>query len=60
MSKPKVDSREYREKLVEIEFKKWHADNKAAYASLSPEERGAAIKWKLRELALRHRLVSDG
>lgn len=48
------------EKLIEIEFKAWHAQNKAAYQALSPEERGDAIKWKLRELALKHKLITNG
>lgn len=58
--KARTQTREYREKLVELDFKRWHAENKDAYQMLTPEERGAAIKWKLRELALRHGLVSDG
>lgn len=48
------------EKLIELEFKAWHAENKDAYQLLTPEERGAAIKYKLRELALTHRLITSG
>jgi hypothetical protein len=48
------------EKLIELEFKAWHAANKDAFQHLSPEERGDAIKWKLRELALKHRLITQG
>lgn len=48
------------EKKIATEFKLWHAENKDAYQCLSPEERGAAIKYKLRELALKHRLITNG
>jgi hypothetical protein len=48
------------EKLIELEFKKWHAENKDAFQHLTPEERGDAIKYKLRELALKHKLISHG
>lgn len=48
------------EKLIEIEFKAWHKENKAAYELLTPEERGAAIKYKLRELAIKHKLITNG
>lgn len=51
---PKID------KLIEIEFKQWHSENKDAFELLLPEERGAAIKYKLRELALKHRLITQG
>lgn len=48
------------EKKIAAEFKLWHAANKDAYELLTPEERGAAIKYKLRELALTHRLITQG
>ena len=54
-----MSSKAEAEKLIELEFKRWHAENKEAYQLLSPEERGDAIKWKLRELALKHKLIEN-